>query len=144
MSMQSSDSGSSSNMNPKSSGDAAAVPLDPMDVDPVDDGPRRVVTPPIPVVAGFMSSPSSFSPGVLQLASPEAMVVTTEQDAKQCLDWLRSEDLSLRVPAAHRLDAVARWLGPERTRSVSGWIFLLGCVCVAMLVLILLFIYYSL
>ena len=119
--MQSSDSGSSSNMNSKSSGDAAPVPLDPMDVDPVDDGPRRVVTPPIPVVAGFMSSP-----GVLQLASPEAMVVTTEQDAKQCLDWLRSEDLSLRVPAAHRLDAVARWLGPERTRSVSGWIYLAG------------------
>ena len=103
-----------------SSSDAApVVPLDPMDVDPVDDGPRRV-TPPVPVVAGdysFMSSPSS--PGVLQLASPEAMVVTTEQDAKQCLDWLRSEDLSQRVAAAHRLDAVARWLGPERTRRVS-------------------------
>ena len=93
-----------------------------MDVDPVDDGPRQavggvVITPPVVAAAGgFLSS--SLLPGVLQLASPEAMVVTTEQDAKQCLDWLRSEDLSLRVPAAHRLDAVAQWLGPERTRSV--------------------------
>ena len=107
-----------------SSSDAApVVPLDPMDVDPVDDGPRQavggvVITPPVGAAGGGFLSSSSSLPGVLQLASPEAMVVTTEQDAKQCLDWLRSEDLSLRVPAAHRLDAVAQWLGPERTRSV--------------------------
>ena len=108
--MQAGAAGGNTNINNSNSKHA---PLDPMDVDPIDDGPRDMTTviPPVPSIAK--------SPSVLQLAAPDGMVVETDQDAKQCLDWLRSEDLSQRVAAAHRLDAVARWLGPERTRRVS-------------------------
>jgi hypothetical protein len=44
---------------------------------------------------------------------------TTEEEARHAIDMLRSDDLSARVAAAHRLDSVALALGEERTREVT-------------------------
>jgi len=42
-----------------------------------------------------------------------------EEEARQAIDMLRGEDVSGRVAAANRLEAVAAALGEERTREVS-------------------------
>jgi hypothetical protein len=42
-----------------------------------------------------------------------------EEEARQAIDMLRGEDVSGRVAAANRLEAVAAALGEERTRDVS-------------------------
>lgn len=44
-----------------------------------------------------------------------------EEEARQAIDMLRGEDVSGRVAAANRLEAVAAALGEERTRDVSLW-----------------------
>jgi hypothetical protein len=71
----------------------------PMDIDPIDDGPRQRSKPQTTVVA-----PANMS---------------EEEEARQNIDMLRGEDLSARIAAANRLDAVAKTLGVERTREVS-------------------------
>lgn len=81
---------------------------DPMDVDPIDDGPiptrRNSAT-------ALVASTSSehFSSG---------QNLRTVDDAKTAIDMLRSDDLSNRIVAAHKLDTIAKALGPERTREV--------------------------
>jgi hypothetical protein len=80
----------------------------PMDIDPVDDGP----VPSSPVAAVPVSTRSMSS----TTAVPPA--ITKEEEARQGIEMMRSEDLSARVLAAHRLDEIAAVLGPERTREV--------------------------
>jgi len=46
------------------------------------------------------------------------VVALSEEDAKQVIDMLRSDDMGARVAAAHRLDLVAVTLGEQRTREV--------------------------
>ena len=75
-----------------------------MDIDPVDDGP-------------VLARRSASTPTTA--AIPATTVTPTRTDeARQCIDGLRSDDVAQRVAAAHRLDVVALALGPERTRSV--------------------------
>lgn len=50
---------------------------------------------------------------------PEANVASEEEEARQAIDMLRGDDVSGRVAAANRLEAVAAALGEERTRDVS-------------------------
>lgn len=82
---------------------------DPMDVDPIDDGPRPTATP-TPVVAEEASMATSLQTPV---------VLTREEEAREVIEALRTpDDVAQRVTAAHRLPAVANVLGPERTRAV--------------------------
>ena len=76
---------------------------DPMDVDPIDDGPA------------MRSTPVPTLPTALILSDNS---VLNEQEAKTAIEMLKSDDLSNRVAAAHRLDSIANILGPERTRNV--------------------------
>ena len=71
----------------------------PMDIDPIDDGPKQRSKPQTTVVA-----PTNMS---------------EEEEARQNIDMLRGDDLPARVAAANRLDAIAKTLGEERTREVS-------------------------
>lgn len=75
----------------------------PMDIDPVDDGPK--VIPPNP-------------DGVVVVAKKE-IVISEEDEARQAIDLMRGDDVAGRVAAANRLEAVAAALGPERTREVG-------------------------
>lgn len=81
----------------------------PMDIDPIDDGPR-----PIPSHVGHASERSS---SVQVVALPTTIL--KEEDARRAIDMLRSEESTARISAAHRLDSIASVLGPERTRDVS-------------------------
>lgn len=90
----------------------------PMDIDPIDDGPKEVaprggMVPMTP--DGAMSVP----------VAP----VSKEEEARQAIDMLRGDDVSQRVAAASRLESVATVLGEERTRNVSSllrWITFIG------------------
>ena len=82
----------------------------PMDVDPIDDGPadKGSRAPPVPVYG------RSIVPAHMLLQQQPV----TEEDARQCIEMLRSDDISSRVAAAYRLDAVALALGIDRTHDV--------------------------
>lgn len=92
---------------------------DPMDTDPIDGGPKpdavATTTPPSPLwIHGPSQSPRSA------LLPQQPPPVTTEEEARQCIDKLRGDSVADRVEAAHRLDGVARVLGVERTRNVCA------------------------
>lgn len=88
--------------------------MDKMDIDPIDDGPREVSK--APPLAAIPSS-TALTPGG-STAAP--MHVSEEEEARQAIDMLRGDDVSGRVAAANRLEAVASALGKERTREVSA------------------------
>mmetsp|Transcript_12682 Transcript_12682/g.19642 ORF Transcript_12682/g.19642 Transcript_12682/m.19642 type:complete len:662 (-) Transcript_12682:352-2337(-) len=71
----------------------------PMDIDPVDDGPKSM--PPAP------SSP----------LNQKELAILKEEDARQAIDMLRGDDVEGRVSAANKLEAIAVALGQERTRE---------------------------
>eukprot|EP00980_Cylindrotheca_fusiformis_P000612 scaffold154_cov129-Cylindrotheca_fusiformis.AAC.29 len=73
----------------------------PMEVDPVDDGPRHMAKQPPPMMTN--------------LAPPEHL--SEEEEARQAIDMLRGDDVSARVAAASKLESVATVLGQERTRD---------------------------
>lgn len=50
---------------------------------------------------------------------PPTALMSEDDEARQAIDMLRGEDVSARVAAANRLEAVAAALGHERTRDVS-------------------------
>ena len=86
----------------------------PMEIDPIDDGPKVAPPPPHESV----------------LAKKE-LNVSQEDEARQAIDMLRGDDVSERVAAANRLEAVAVALGQERTREVGArginyFVFALG------------------
>lgn len=74
-----------------------------MEIDPIDGGPKQVRPAPPPPPP----------------RPPPPTVLHKEEEARQAIDMLRGDDVSARVAAAHRLDAVAEALGQERTRDVS-------------------------
>jgi hypothetical protein len=74
----------------------------PMDVDPVDDGPRHMPKQ-LPMTTTVIAPPEHLSEG---------------EEARQAIDMLRGDDVSARVAAASRLESVASVLGQERTREV--------------------------
>jgi hypothetical protein len=80
----------------------------PMEIDPVDDGPRENPEPPIYAIP--LPLPTS-----MVLVPP----VTNAEEATIAIERLRSDDYSQRVLASHQLDSIARILGTERTRTVS-------------------------
>jgi hypothetical protein len=81
-----------------------------MDIDPLDDGP--VLT---------RLSTTDKTTALPMMPDPRSTTNLTDEEARQCIDWLRSDDVAARVAAAHRLDAVAMVLGTERTQSVRCW-----------------------
>jgi hypothetical protein len=74
-----------------------------MDIDPIDDGPKETARP----------HPMTLSPTA---AAP--VHISEEEEVRQAIDMLRGDDVSARVSAASRLEAVASVLGEERTREV--------------------------
>lgn len=80
-----------------------------MEIDPVDDGPKET-----PMLG--LTNTRALSHGVSRSTS---LVITQEDDAKQAIEMLRGDDVSERVSAANRLEAIATALGEERTREVS-------------------------
>lgn len=74
----------------------------PMDVDPIDDGP---------------TGPLKAHPMTMSQTSAAPAHITEEEEARQAIDMLRGDDVSGRVAAANRLEAVASVLGEERTRE---------------------------
>ena len=83
----------------------------PMDIDPVDGGPKATPPPPPPGGNAKHNNTNSVVP----------MQISEEEEARQAIDMFRGDDMSARVAAANRLEAVASVLGEQRTREV--------CVC---------------
>ena len=76
-------------------------PSDAMDVDPIDDGPRALTIAPPTTTTAVVKN------------------ITKDEDARQAIELLRSDEVAARVSAASRLTDIAKVLGPERTREVS-------------------------
>eukprot|EP00529_Nitzschia_sp_RCC80_P015281 CAMPEP_0113491478 /NCGR_PEP_ID=MMETSP0014_2-20120614/27576_1 /TAXON_ID=2857 /ORGANISM="Nitzschia sp." /LENGTH=704 /DNA_ID=CAMNT_0000385269 /DNA_START=209 /DNA_END=2323 /DNA_ORIENTATION=- /assembly_acc=CAM_ASM_000159 len=94
--------------------------MDPMDIDPIDGGPKTASN--IPPLSASPSHESSSTSGASLnpplLGSPNNNnVMTKEEDAKQVIEQLRGEDLAGRIAASNRLEGVAAVLGPQRTRE---------------------------
>jgi hypothetical protein len=81
-----------------------------MDIDPIDDGPIQKDDLKQP---GNKSQFPPLTPPLKSLAP-----ITQEDEARQVIEMLRGDDVSERVSAARRLEAVAAVLGEKRTRLV--------------------------
>ena len=93
----------------------------PMDIDPIDGGPKDIGKGPPP-------PPPKAVP----------MQISEEEEARQAIDMFRGDDMSARVKAANRLEAIASVLGEQRTREVcSNDIVMLSyaLICVLSIVL---------
>ena len=86
----------------------------PMEIDPVDDGPKQ--DPSSAMIMSDDAAPSS--PMIGQTLPPVAMSISDEDDARRAIEMLRGDDVAERVAAATRLEGVATALGEERTREV--------------------------
>jgi hypothetical protein len=86
-----------------------------MDIDPIDGGPKNVKPPPS---KHSLTTASNYpgSGGVVP------MQVSEEEEARQAIEMLRGDDVSARVAAANRLEAVASVLGEQRTREVCAFL----------------------
>ena len=94
-----------------------------MEIDPIDDGPVISSTTMLNPTSTSMTKPPSvvkddWNPNNLTSTTASTTVVLSPMDTQQYLHQLRSEDVTLRIPAAYRWDAIAMTLGPERTRTV--------------------------
>ena len=86
----------------------------PMDIDPIDGGPKEIVKP-VPAAANSSNNAlTNFtnSQGLFPLQ------VSEEEEARQAIEMLRGDDVAARVAAASRLESVATVLGEQRTRVV--------------------------
>lgn len=72
---------------------------EPMEITPIDDGAEK-------------------NDGAVTIMD-QTVTASEEEEARQAIDMLRGDDVSARVAAANRLEAVAAALGEERTREVS-------------------------
>lgn len=88
----------------------------PMDIDPVDGGPKATPPPPPPGGNAKHNNTNSVVP----------MQISEEEEARQAIDMFRGDDMSARVAAANRLEAVASVLGEQRTREVCLFLFAFG------------------
>lgn len=84
----------------------------PMDIDPIDDGPRDASGGIVPMTT------STNSTAMVHMVP--AHDISKEEEARQAIEMLRGDDVSQRVAAASRLESVASVLGEERTRDVSA------------------------
>ena len=101
-----------------------------MEIDPIDDGPVISSTTMLNPTSTSMTKPPSvvkddWNPNNLTstnstTSTSTTTVVLSPMETQQYLNQLRSEDVTLRIPAAYRWDAIAMTLGPERTRTVRG------------------------
>ena len=97
-----------------------------MEIDPIDDGPVISSTTMLlnPTSTSMTKPPSvvkdDWNPNNLTgtTTNSTTTVVLSPMETQQYLHQLRSEDVTLRIPAAYRWDAIAMTLGPERTRTV--------------------------
>lgn len=96
-----------------------------MDIDPIDDGPRPALSGPVTATV----QPMMMMTTATTATGNNNNNITQEEEARQAIDLLRGEDLSGRVSAAHRLDAIAKVLGPERTREVSSIVVVVVMMC---------------
>jgi hypothetical protein len=97
---------------------------DPMDLDPIDGGPMQTSPaagqPSFPASPLWINSTNNNSPiNKISVTALMATSTTTEEEARQCIEKLRGDNVAERVEAAHCLDQVAKVLGQERTRRVS-------------------------
>ncbi len=85
-------------------------------------------TSPMEIDTETSTSPQTMKDSPMTNAAAVASCLSSEQDtpqlseeeeARQAIEKLRGEDLSARIEAASKLDAVAKTLGEERTRDVS-------------------------
>jgi hypothetical protein len=96
---------------------------DPMEVDPIDGGPKQLLnssllpTPPPMDASRTTTLPVRHYPHIHQPKFNNSS--NPAEEARQCLEKLRGNILADRVEAAHCLDRIARVLGEERTRNVS-------------------------
>lgn len=89
----------------------------PMDIDPIDGGPKDIQPPPTnALTASGANSPVAAAAS----SSLVPMQISEEEDARQAIEMLRGDDVSARVAAANRLESVATVLGEKRTREVSS------------------------
>lgn len=90
----------------------------PMDIDPIDGGPKEV-----------KGSPPPPPPGKHAVVVP--MQISEEEEARQMIELFRGDDMAARVKAANRLEAIASVLGEQRTREVCEssflWILCFDC-----------------
>ena len=93
-------------------GDARMDSPSPMDIDPVDDGPRETVQGMVPMTG------STVSPTLGPPAAGPIHEISKEEEARQAIEMLRGDDVAQRVAAASRLVDVATVLGPQRSREV--------------------------
>ena len=105
--------------------------MDPMDIDPIDGGPKTASN--VPPLSASPSHESSSTAGASLnpplLGSPNSNnLITKEEDAKQAIEQLRGEDLAGRIAASNRLEGVAAVLGPQRTREVR-FVFVGFLIC---------------
>jgi hypothetical protein len=86
----------------------------PMDIDPIDGGPNVIInknaSPPPPPPGPNNNNPNKHAVVPMQISE--------EEEARQAIDMFRGDDMSARVAAANRLEAVASVLGEQRTREV--------------------------
>ena len=82
----------------------------PMDIDPIDGGPKEIVKP-VPAANNALTNFTN-SQGLFPLQ------VSEEEEARQAIEMLRGDDVAARVAAASRLESVATVLGEQRTRDV--------------------------
>jgi len=78
-----------------------------MDVDPIDGGPKEIAKPALRAPPGNTNNTNYAVP----------MQISEEEEARQAIDMFRGDDMSARVAAANRLEAVASLLGEQRTRE---------------------------
>jgi hypothetical protein len=90
-----------------------------MDIDPIDGGPKDVKPPPSLTAAASSTNNSTTN----------LMQVSEEEEARQAIEMLRGDDVSARVAAANRLEAVAAVLGEQRTRDVRCCYCCYRCRC---------------
>eukprot|EP00535_Pseudo-nitzschia_heimii_P006404 CAMPEP_0197189352 /NCGR_PEP_ID=MMETSP1423-20130617/19606_1 /TAXON_ID=476441 /ORGANISM="Pseudo-nitzschia heimii, Strain UNC1101" /LENGTH=680 /DNA_ID=CAMNT_0042641439 /DNA_START=259 /DNA_END=2301 /DNA_ORIENTATION=+ len=86
-----------------------------MDIDPVDGGPKEIIkpSPPPPPPGSGGGNPH----GNHKSNNVVPMQISEEEEARQAIDMFRGDDVSARVAAANRLEAVASLLGEQRTRE---------------------------
>ena len=89
-----------------------------MDIDPIDGGPKDITQPsPPPPPPPPSNSNNKQNNNNNNHVVP--MQISEEEEARQAIDMFRGDDMSARVAAANRLEAVASVLGEQRTREVG-------------------------
>jgi hypothetical protein len=90
----------------------------PMDIDPIDGGPNDII-----MKASSPPPPPGPNNNKHNNHAVVPMQISEEEEARQAIEMFRGDDMSARVAAANRLEAVASVLGEQRTREVCNCYF---------------------